>query len=92
MRTTWIGYLPDERTIEVPAGGLEVTVTLVPVPFRLDTMKVVARRTGIYGTTVQRTDLRLGRCRRHGTRNISPDAKRRPTARFRSVKCGKAGS
>ena len=58
MRTTWIGYLPDERTIVVPEGGLEVTVTLVPVPFRLDTMKVVVRRTGIYGTTVQRTDLR----------------------------------
>ena len=58
MRTTWIGYLPDERTIVVPAEGLEVTVTLVPVPFRLDTMKVVARRNGIYGTTVQRADFR----------------------------------
>jgi len=58
MRTTWIGYLPDERTIEVPAGGLEVNVTLVPVPFRLDTMRIVARRSGIFGTTVQRTDLR----------------------------------
>ncbi len=58
MRTTWIGYVPDERTIVVPASGLEVTVTLVPVPFRLDTMTIVARRTGIFGTTVQRTDLR----------------------------------
>jgi hypothetical protein len=58
MRTAWIGYLPEERTIVVPEGGLEVNVTLIPVPFRLDTLTVVARRTGIFGTTVQRIDLR----------------------------------
>lgn len=56
MRTTWIGYLPDERTIEVPASGLEVSVTLTAVPFRLDTLTVVGRRTGILGTTVERAD------------------------------------
>lgn len=58
MRTTWIGYEPDERTIEVPAEGLQVTITLTPVAFRLDTLTVVGRRTGIFGTTVFREDLR----------------------------------
>ena len=55
MRTTWIGYRPDERTIEVPAGGVDVSVTLHRLPFRLDTMTVVARRTGIFGTAVDKT-------------------------------------
>jgi hypothetical protein len=56
MRTTWIGYVPDERTIDLPAGGLEVSITLARLPFRLDTMNVVARRTGIFGTTVDKDD------------------------------------
>lgn len=56
MRTTWIGYVPDERTIVVPEGGLEVEIRLTPIAFRLDTLTVVARRTGIFGTTVERTD------------------------------------
>ena len=58
MRTTWIGYEPDERTIEIPAEGLQVTIALTPVAFRLDTLTVVARRTGIFGTTVDRVDFR----------------------------------
>lgn len=58
LRTTWIGYLPDERTIEVPPAGLQVTVTLTPVPFRLDTLTVVGRRSGIFGITAYRQDLR----------------------------------
>ncbi len=58
MRTTWIGYLPDERTIEVPPAGLEVTIALTPVPFRLDTLTIVGRRTGIFGITAYRQDLR----------------------------------
>lgn len=58
LRTTWIGYLPDERTIVVPPEGLQIDITLVPVPFRLDTLTIVARRTGVFGTTVQRTDFR----------------------------------
>ncbi len=58
MRTTWIGYVPDERTIEVPPAGLQVIITLTPVAFRLDTLTVVGRRTGIFGTTAYRQDLR----------------------------------
>ena len=58
LRTTWIGYAPDERMIEVPPAGLQVVITLTPVAFRLDTLTVVGRRTGIFGTTVYRQDLR----------------------------------
>ena len=56
MRTTWIGYAPDERTIDLPPGGLEVSITLTRLPFRLDTINVVARRTGIFGTVVDKHD------------------------------------
>lgn len=56
LRTTWIGYEPDERTIDLPSGGLEVSITLTRLPFRLDTMTVVARRTGIFGTAVDKKD------------------------------------
>jgi hypothetical protein len=56
MRTTWIGYVPDERTIDLPQGGLEVSITLSRLTFRLDTINVVARRTGIFGTVVDKHD------------------------------------
>lgn len=56
MRTTWIGYQPDERTVDLPEGGLDLTITLARVSFRLDTMTVVARRTGIFGTAVDKQD------------------------------------
>jgi len=58
LRTTWIGYVPDERTIDVPAEGFHTTITLTPVAFRLDTLTIVARRTGIFGITAHRQDLR----------------------------------
>lgn len=58
LRTTWIGYVPDERTLVVPEGGLEVEIRMTPIAFRLDTLTIVARRTGIFGTTVERSDFR----------------------------------
>lgn len=58
LRTTWIGYTPDERVIEVPPEGLEIEIRLTPIAFRLDTLTVVARRTGIFGKTVERSDFR----------------------------------
>ena len=58
MRTTRIGSMPDERVIEVPGEGLEVSITLNAIPYRMDTMTIVARRTGIFGTTVYREDFR----------------------------------
>jgi hypothetical protein len=58
VRTTRIGSMPDERVIVVPEEGLQVSITLAPIPYRLDTLTVVARRSGIFGTTVYREDFR----------------------------------
>src|SRR4029078_4879888 len=58
LRTVWIGYQPDERTADVPASGLELTIVLTPVAFQLDTLQVVARVRGIRGAVVAHADLR----------------------------------
>lgn len=58
LRFAWIGYAPDERTVLVPREGLEIEVILHPLPYSLDTLRVLATRTGIVGTAVQRSDFR----------------------------------
>ena len=52
LRTVWIGYRPDDRTIDVPEAGLHVEVVLRSLPFQLDTLAIVARLTGITGTAI----------------------------------------
>ena len=56
LRATWVGYRPVDRTILVPREGLEITVTLARLPFQLDTLTIIARRTGIVGTAVQKSN------------------------------------
>jgi hypothetical protein len=58
LRVTWVGYVPVDRTITVPPEGLDVEIVLARLAFQLDTMRVVARQTGIFGTAVQRSDFR----------------------------------
>ncbi len=58
LRTTWLGYQPDDRTVDVPDEGLDVTIVLTAIPFPLDTLVVVAKRTGAFGTVVVHNDLR----------------------------------
>ena len=58
LRTTWVGYRPDDRVIEVPAAGFEVEIVLPLLPFKLDTLRIVARRTGALGATVVHSDFR----------------------------------
>jgi hypothetical protein len=58
LRVTWVGYVPDDRTIAVPREGLELTIALAKLPFQLDTMTIIAQRGGIIGTAVQRSDFR----------------------------------
>jgi hypothetical protein len=58
LRTVWIGYLPDDRTIDVPDSGLVVTVVLATLTTQLDTIRVIARRGGLIGTTVVSKSLR----------------------------------
>jgi Carboxypeptidase regulatory-like domain len=55
LRATWVGYEPVDRTILVPRDGLEVAIILARLPFQLDTMTIIARRTGIIGTAVQKS-------------------------------------
>lgn len=58
LRFAWVGYGPDERSVVVPREGLDIEVVLRPLPYRLDTLRVVATRSGIIGTAVQRSDFR----------------------------------
>ena len=56
LRATWVGYQPLDRTIVVPREGLEVAIILARLPFQLDTITIVARRTGIIGIAVQKSN------------------------------------
>jgi hypothetical protein len=58
LRTSWIGYEPEDHTLEVPGSGITIEIILSPLPFRLDTLTIVARRTGVFGTVVARPELR----------------------------------
>lgn len=58
LRTTWIGHRPDDRVITVPSGGLSVDIVLVPSAQQLDTLAIVARRSGVIGTVLDGTTLR----------------------------------
>jgi hypothetical protein len=49
LRVTWIGYRPANRAIDLPETGLQVEIRLVPLAQRLDSMKILARRTGVFG-------------------------------------------
>ncbi len=57
LRTTWIGYSPDERTVEVPQEGLSVTIVLNALPYALDTLPITSRQTGLFGTVAAHGDL-----------------------------------
>ena len=49
-----LGFRPRRMTITVPANGLDVTVSLEPVPVVLDTVSVRVARTGIHGIVTTR--------------------------------------
>ncbi len=58
LRTVCVAFEADDRVVDVPASGLDVTIVLAVIPVRLDTIRIVARREGLFGTTVERADLR----------------------------------
>jgi hypothetical protein len=58
IRFTWIGFQPENRVIQVTESGLHVEVTLAPLTRRLDTLRVVARRTGIFGTVISSASMK----------------------------------
>ena len=47
-----IGFRTDIRTIQVPAAGLSIDITLHVNTSLLDTLHILARRTGVYGTVL----------------------------------------
>jgi hypothetical protein len=54
LRVSWIGYKPRDQVLEVPAAGLEVEIKLEPIARRLDTLKILARVSGILGSVASR--------------------------------------
>lgn len=52
LRTAMIGYQPDDAPIRMPDGNHHVEIVLERLPFQLDTLPIVARRSGLIGTTL----------------------------------------
>lgn len=50
LQVARIGFRPHNASIDVPAGGLEVTVTLARIDVVLDTVSVRVARLGVHGT------------------------------------------
>lgn len=57
LRVTWVGFVPDERAVDVAGGLVTVEVTLRRLT-RLDTVTVAARRIGLFGVVIARDSLR----------------------------------
>lgn len=54
LRVLRLRYQAHGRTIELGAEGVDISMTLQPVSGTLDTLRVVARRTGVFGTVIDR--------------------------------------
>jgi len=57
LRVTWVGYAPDERTIEATGGVQAVEVTLRRLT-TLGAVEVTARRSGLHGVVLSRDSLK----------------------------------
>ena len=61
LRVSWIGYVPDDRLIDIRESIVNIEIVLEPLAYQLDTMSIVARRGGIIGrvhTSLTRTPVR----------------------------------
>ena len=56
LRVAWVGFTPETREFGVTGGDMTVDFTLVRIT-RLDTVAVVARRTGLYGSVIAKDSL-----------------------------------
>lgn len=56
VRVTWVGYAPEERTVEITSGIVTLDFTLHRLT-RLDTVVVAGKRTGLYGVVLSRDSL-----------------------------------
>jgi hypothetical protein len=57
VRASWVGYQPEERTIELTSGVVTVDFTLRRLT-QLGAVIVTAKRTGLYGVVLARDSLR----------------------------------
>lgn len=49
LRVSWIGYVPDDRVIDIRESSVNIEIVLQPLAYQLDTMSIIARRGGIIG-------------------------------------------
>lgn len=56
LRVTWVGFTPETRQFELTGSDVIVDVRLIRIT-RLDTVTVVARRTGLYGSVIAKDSL-----------------------------------
>jgi hypothetical protein len=56
VRVTWVGFAPETRPVDVTGTDLTVDFTLRRLTY-LDTVTIVARRTGLYGSVISRDSL-----------------------------------
>jgi hypothetical protein len=56
VRITWVGFSPETRQIQVSGGDVIVDVVLRRLTY-LDTVAVVAKRTGLYGSVISKDSL-----------------------------------
>ncbi|HEX7121711.1 MAG TPA: carboxypeptidase-like regulatory domain-containing protein [Gemmatimonadaceae bacterium] len=52
------GYRTEVRHIDMPDGALDISIVLQDIVSMIDTMRIEARRTGIFGTVIAREGFR----------------------------------
>jgi hypothetical protein len=56
VRVTWVGFMPQTRTIEVGSSDVRADFTLIRLTV-LDTVAVTAKRLGLYGSVISKDSL-----------------------------------
>lgn len=57
MRVTFVGYRPDERTVQVPRGVVDTEIVLERLATTLAGVEVTARRSGLFGSVIAKDSL-----------------------------------
>jgi hypothetical protein len=57
IRVTFIGYRPNDRTVQVSRGVIDVEIVLERVATTLAGVEVTARRSGLFGSVIARDSL-----------------------------------
>jgi protocatechuate 3,4-dioxygenase beta subunit len=57
IRATFVGYRPNEQTVQVSRGVVDVDITLQGLVTTLAGVEVTARRSGLYGSVIARDSL-----------------------------------